>query len=158
MPEGAIRVDASDPWFALLVTFTTIRDELAKELETETGLPMDRYEILLMLAKAENGELQPSELADRRRLSRSGATRLIDRLAADGLVERRQCDADRRVSYVRLTDIGRDRFAAAARVHGRGIDQHVTSRLSPEDAAELGRILGLLVDPRAGTPAASAPG
>ncbi len=146
MPEGASCADASDPWFALLVTFTTIRDQLAKELETETGLPMDRYEILLMLAKADNGELQPSELAEKRRLSRSGATRLIDRLEADGLVERRQCDADRRVSYVQLTDIGRERFRAAAKVHLRGINEHVTSRLSSEDAAELDRLLALLVE------------
>ncbi len=140
------RNEAVDTWAMLLTAFSQIRDALAADLERQTSLGMDRYEILLMLAKAENSELQPSELAAKRKLSRSGATRLVDRLEKDGLVARHSCADDRRVSFVRLTDAGFEQFTAAARVHLRGIELHFGHRLNPADAAELRRILTRFVD------------
>lgn len=140
--------EASQAWKAILTAFTELRDVLAEEMEAETDLTIDRYEVLLMLVQATDRQLQPSEIADRRRLSRSGATRLIDRLVRDGLAERRPSKTDGRVSFVGLTSKGRKEFTIAGRVHLRGIDEHVGSHLSTRDMNELRRILAKLPGPR----------
>lgn len=113
-------------------------------MEQEFGLPIERYEILLMLYEAGGDGMRPSEIAQRRRLSRSGATRLIDRLERDGLVDRRACGDDRRGSVVSLTQTGRKTFTAAGRLHIDGIERHVGARLTPAEMIEVQRILSKL--------------
>ncbi len=103
---------------------------VAAEMETETGMPLERYGILMMLGQAEDGMMRPSELADSLPITRSGTTRLVDRLEHDGLVERRSCDTDRRGNLVALTAEGERIFRKAGRVHLRGIDEHVGSHLT----------------------------
>ena len=124
----------------LLRTFSAVNRLLADELDVEAGLPLERYEILLMLYQA-NGAMRPSELAENRQLSRSGATRLIDRLEGDGLVERRPCGGDGRGSVVALTTEGERRFREAGRIHLEGIERHVGAHLASDDMTELRRIL-----------------
>ena len=133
--------DASETWRALLVAFTGIYHELAEEMEEACGLPFDDYEILLTLYRAGPDGLRPSEIATRRRLSRSGASRLIDRLERNGLVERRLCTDDRRGHLVSLTPTGRDTFTRAGRVHLDGIERHVGAQLTEAEMSELPRIL-----------------
>lgn len=135
----------SEAWRSILVAFTQLSDVLGSEMSEATGLPLERYEILLMLASADDGSMRPSELAERRHLSRSGATRLVDRLTRDGLVERRRCDEDGRGSLVALTDAGRDAFRTAGRVHLRGIERHVGAHLGAGELAELTRLLRRVV-------------
>jgi DNA-binding MarR family transcriptional regulator len=77
------------------------------------------------------------ELADRLFLSRSGLTRLIDRLVKAGLVEREICESDRRGFNASLTDEGRRRFDAARPTHLRGVREHFLSRLNGEDLDNL---------------------
>jgi len=60
--------------------------QLERELQTEERLALTDYDVLVQLATAGERRLRMSELADALLLSRSGATRLIDRLAAVGLV------------------------------------------------------------------------
>ena len=132
---------ASEAWRALLIAFTGIHDELAAEMEEGFGLPIEDYEILLMLYEAGRGGLRPSEIAARRRLSRSGATRLVDRLVRDGLVERRECGDDGRGTVVLLTSQGRRTFSRAGRLHLDGIERHVGSRLTAPESRELQQLL-----------------
>lgn len=159
MPVRLRTTEASETWRALLTAFTRVSAILADEMETEVALSLERYEILLMLSQAPHGAMRPSELAERRRLSRSGATRLIDRLERDGLVERRSCGTDRRGSLVTLTPEGEQTFRTAGRVHLRGIEEHVGAHLTTDQLAELGRILTKLADGIEGTrrPQESAP-
>jgi DNA-binding MarR family transcriptional regulator len=82
-----------------------------------------------------------SELADRLLLSRSGVTRLVDRLVTEGLVERVTCDDDRRGQWAALTDAGRRRLRAATPTHLRGIHEHFIGRLSTAELASLERML-----------------
>lgn len=133
--------EASEAWAALLAAFNGVRQALADEMDAEAELSLERYEILLLLSQATKDGMRPSELADRRRLSRSGATRLVDRLVRDGLLERRPCDGDGRGSLLALTSEGEDRFRRAGRIHLRGIEEHVGSHLSREEAGELRRLL-----------------
>ena len=141
---------ASDAWRNVMTAYTRVSAVLAREMEAETSISLERYAILLMLAQSDNASLRPSDLADQIGLSRSATTRLIDRIESDGLVERRACDSDRRGTFVLLTPQGQEVFKNAGRVHLRGIDEHVGSHLTDDELAELAALLGKLADRVAG--------
>jgi MarR family transcriptional regulator, 2-MHQ and catechol-resistance regulon repressor len=111
------------------------------------GLPTPRFELLLRLARSPGEELTMSELGVQLGVTSGGATRLVDRVAADGLVERRLCSSDRRVHHVRLTEAGRERLAAVLPAHREDLARELTSRLDAETTAQLEAILDLLRDP-----------
>ena len=137
---------ASEAWRALLVAFTSIRDELAEDLLERADVRIEHYEILLMLYTAGDEGLRPSAIAEHRRLTRSGATRLIDRLVAKDIVDRRECGADGRGSVIVLADYGREIFMRAGQVHLEGIEQHVGSKLTAAEAQQLTELLTKLRD------------
>lgn len=127
-------------WAGFLVTHRQVIAQLDDELEREHGLPLVSYEVLLYLANAPEQSLRMGELADRLVLSRSGLTRLVDRLAARGLVERRNCDSDRRGTWARLTDAGLARFREARPTHLRGVREHFLDHIPDRDLDRLGAI------------------
>ena len=133
--------EATETYTMLRTTLAQLHDVLAREMEGESGLPFERYFVLLMLAQAEAGTLRPSELADALPITRSGVTRLIDRLERDGIVERRSCASDGRGNFVALTPPGEKVFRQAGRVHLRGIDQHLGSNITVDEMAQLRRIV-----------------
>ena len=83
-------------------------------------------------------------MADRLLLSRSGATRLVDRLVAEGLVERVECATDRRGLWAALTDAGLERLRAASPTHLRGVAEHFLDRLSPDELRVMRSMLARL--------------
>lgn len=141
-------MDRRDPrlqaWTAFLRAHARIIRALERELQDEQGMALTDYDVLVQLAAVEGRRLRMSELADRLMLSRSGATRLVDRLVADGLVERVSCDDDRRGQWASLTDAGHDRLRRAAPTHLRGVAEHFVERLSDDEIASLARMLGRL--------------
>lgn len=142
--------EASETFRALMTAYVQVNGILTHEMDVATGMSLERYRILLMLSQAEDTAMRPSELADSLPITRSGTTRLIDRLERDGLVERRSCPTDRRGNLVALTPEGETAFRRAGRVHLRGIDEHVGLRLTGDEMAELRRILTKLADSVAG--------
>jgi DNA-binding MarR family transcriptional regulator len=94
-------------WRGLVRVHAALVKELDAELEARHGLPLTSYEVLRSLANAPNGKLRMAELAEHAMLSRSGMTRLIDRLEREGLVGRTTCDKDGRGCYAVVTDRGR---------------------------------------------------
>ena len=80
----------------MLEAHSALVAELDAELEREHGLPLTSYEVLMYLGDAPAGKLRMGELADRLLLSRSGITRLVDRLVRQGLIERERCKDDGR--------------------------------------------------------------
>jgi DNA-binding MarR family transcriptional regulator len=139
-------ITPSDPrlaaWSTFLRAHARVVRELERELQAEQGMALTDYDVLVQLASADDRRLRMSELADRLVLSRSGVTRLVDRLVAEGLVERTMCDSDRRGQWAALTDAGRERLREAAPTHLRGVAAHFLDRLSGEDLAALDRMLG----------------
>jgi DNA-binding MarR family transcriptional regulator len=133
-------------WRTFLEAHARLIRELEQELQAEADLPLTHYDVLVQLAGADARRLRMSELADRLLLSRSGVTRLVDRLVADGLVERVSCDSDRRGAWAALTDAGYERLRAAAPIHLRGVAAHFLDRLSAEELGELERLLRRVVD------------
>ena len=93
-------------WAAFLRAHARVVRELERELQAEQRMALTDYDVLVQLAAAEDRRLRMSELAERLLLSRSGVTRLVDRLVAQGLVEREICDTDRRGQWAALTDAG----------------------------------------------------
>jgi DNA-binding MarR family transcriptional regulator len=111
--------------------------ELDAELEAEHGLALVSYEVLLALHDAPGGRLRMAELADSVLLSRSGTTRLCDRLVRDGLVGRCSAPDDARGSYAVISELGRERFAAARATHLAGIRRRFTGLLADEELTAL---------------------
>ena len=128
-------------WSAFLRAHARVVRELERELQDEQRLALTDYDVLVQLAAAGERRLRMSELADRLLLSRSGATRLVDRLVAEGLVERVTCDTDRRGQWAALTDAGYERLRDASPTHLRGVAAHFLDRLSPDELASLEDIL-----------------
>ena len=135
-------------WRGMLITHSRVIAALDDELEREHGLALGSYEVLLHLAEAPDHSLRMGTLADRLLLSRSGLTRLVDRLATRGLVERHSCEDDRRGTYARLTPDGLKRFDEARPTHLRGVREHFLGRLSDGELDRLAktwdRVLGPL--------------
>lgn len=114
--------------------------QLDAELEREHGLPLSSYELLLKLADAEGRKLRMSELAGRLLLSRSGITRLADRLERQGLVERQRCPDDGRGLFAHLTPAGAERLAAARPTHLAGVRRHFLDHLDQREQRRLGEL------------------
>ena len=86
-------------WRGLLRVHAALLKALETELEEKHGVPLTSYEVLMHLQEAPDGKLRMSALAERVLLSRSGLTRLIDRLVREGLIARIACDDDARGSF-----------------------------------------------------------
>lgn len=145
------RVAASDwrvgVWRSFLRAHAGIVRNLERELVTDTGLPLAWYDVLLQLAEAPGRRLRMAELADSVLLSRSGLTRLVDRLQAEGLVCRERSVDDARGTFTVLTDAGFERLRAAAPTHLAGIQRHWLEHFDDDELRLLGELLGRLDGP-----------
>jgi DNA-binding MarR family transcriptional regulator len=131
-------------WRSFLRGHSYVTRLLEAELEDAHGLPLASYDVLVQLAESPDGALRMSELAQAVLLSRSGLTRLVDRLEREGLVQRRSCPSDARGTLAVLTDAGRDRLRAASGTHLRGVARHVLSHFDPTELDVLGDLLARL--------------
>jgi DNA-binding MarR family transcriptional regulator len=127
-------------WRGMLETHSRLVAELDGELERAHGLPLSSYEVLMYLGDADGGRLRMGELADRLLLSRSGITRLVDRLERQGLIARERCSDDGRGYFALLTDSGRELLAATRPDHLAGVRRHFLDRLEPREIDALGAI------------------
>lgn len=125
------------PWRAFLEAHARVSRRLDEELRAEHDLSLAEYDALLSIAQAPGRRIRMRQLSDRVILSKSGVTRLIDRLVADGLVQRSACLADARGAEAVLTDQGLARLRAASRTHLRGITEHF---IEPLDGTDVGAL------------------
>src|SRR5918996_5072830 len=130
MPSARLTAAELRAWQALLHAHHQITTALDRDLRAQHDLSFSEYDVLLRLARAPGRALRMTDLAERVLLSPSGLTRLIDRLASRGLVERRTDPVDGRVALASLTEAGLRQLRLAARTHLRGIREHFTGRLS----------------------------
>ncbi len=129
------------PWRAFVRAHARVSRRLDEDLRAEHGLSLQEYVSLLILAEAPERRLRMGRLAEALTLSKSGATRLIDRLVDDGLVERLTCSSDARGAEARLTERGLDRLRTAAPTHLRGIAEYFLATISPDDLPEIERVM-----------------
>lgn len=133
-------------WRAFLTAHRRLVDRLTAELDAEQGMPLTWYDVLVNLHEAEGQRLRMAELADRVLLSQSGLTRLVDRMAGEGLVERERCPTDRRGMFVVLRTEGRAALVAAAPGHLDGVARHFGSRLDDAEVHLLREALERVAD------------
>jgi DNA-binding MarR family transcriptional regulator len=124
-------------WRGFLRAHRALVARLDAELVARHQLPLTSYEVLLQLVESPAGALRMSEVADRVLLSRSGLTRLVDRLERDGLVRRRACPSDLRGQLAEITARGREVFAEARRTHLNGVRREFLAHLSEPELVEL---------------------
>lgn len=124
-------------WRGLLRAYACLAKRLDAELEQEHGLPMSSYEVLGHLEEATGGRMRMCELAEQAQLSRSGLTRLVDRLETDGLLERCSCEHDARGAYACLTSAGRHRLQAARGTHLAVIREQFLAHFTEEELTGL---------------------
>ena len=132
-------------WRTFLRAHASVTRRLEQELG-ETGLPIAWYDVLLQLAEEPTRRLRMAQLAERVLLSRSGLTRLVDRLSADGLVRREPSAEDARGTFTVLTDEGMAALRRAAPVHLRGVQEHWLSYFDDDELRTLQGLLGRLPD------------
>src|SRR4051794_19257333 len=111
-------------WRSFLTAHARVLRSLEAELVAEQGLSLVSYDVLVQLAEAPGRRLRMAELADRVLLSRSGVTRLVDRLERAGLVARQRVMADGRGVIAELTECGLERLRTASGTHLAGVVRH----------------------------------
>jgi DNA-binding MarR family transcriptional regulator len=149
-PSPAASISASDPrleaWRTMLHAQSHLVRRLDEDLRSAHGLSLAEYDALIQLVDAPGRRLRMSVLAERVLLSRSGITRLVDRLVADGMVERSVCPTDARGAEAALTPAGLVRLREASHTHLDGVARYFLDVVTPEDQAAIGRGLGAVVD------------
>ena len=124
-------------WRGFLRAHARLVRQLDEELRAAHGLPLSTYDVLVNLDHAPDRRLRMRELADAIVLSRSGLTRLVDRLVRNGLVEREECEEDARGAFAVLTDAGRRVLDEARPTHQDGVRRLFAAALEPGDAERL---------------------
>jgi len=148
-PSNGARVPSTQEiavWRAFLRAHARVIRTLEDELAQGAELPIASYDVLVQLAEAPDHRLRMTELADRVLLSRSGLTRMIDRLERDSLVRREPVPDDARGMYAVLTRAGVDRLRSASHVHLPGVSAHFVQRFNRRELDRLGQLLGRLAD------------
>jgi DNA-binding MarR family transcriptional regulator len=127
-------------WRGMLRAHAELVRTLDAELAREHDLPLSSYEVLLYLNDSDDGRMRMSELADSVLLSRSGLTRLVDRLERQGLLKRERCTSDARGLFAEITPEGRSAFAAARQTHLDGVRRLFLERFSRDELRTLGAL------------------
>jgi DNA-binding MarR family transcriptional regulator len=123
---------------------------------SEPDLPLTWYDVLVALVSAPERRLRLRELAQQALLSRSGLTRLVDRLERAGLLRREPDPTDRRGAYAVLTDAGYEAVRRTWPLYARGIQEHFARHLTPDEAVLLARALDrVAAPPPSGMPGAA---
>jgi len=135
LSEGELRA-----WRGLGRAHASLAKRVDAELERAHGLPLSSYEVLHHLLEAPGGRMRMCDLADQAQLSRSGLTRMVDRLEKDGLLERCSCEHDARGAYACVTELGRRRLRAARGTHLAVVREQFLSRFSEHELSALAEL------------------
>jgi DNA-binding MarR family transcriptional regulator len=137
LPEGHLAA-----WRRFYPSFWRIHAAIETDLAA-AGLPsLSWYDALYELYMAPDRHLRMNELARHALLSRSGLTRLVDKLEEEKLIERKSCPSDGRVQHAQLTDQGVEMLRKIWPVYRAGIAKYFAAHLSETEAAQLEKSLG----------------
>ena len=127
-------------WRLFFESSLALIDMLDTELQEAVGIPQRWYDVLVQLEEAPDG-LPMNELAERILYSKSGFTRVVDRMEEAGLVRRVRPEHDRRSILVLLTEEGTTTMGRARRHHRDGIDRHFSRHLTDAEVRALTKAL-----------------
>lgn len=131
-------------WRAFLRAHAAVTRKLEADLMAEHKMPLAWYDVMVQLVEAPEHRLRMTDLAGAVLISRSGLTRLVDRLVAEGLVRREPAPHDARGTFAVLTDEGYERLRSATPTHLRGVGGYVIDRITPDQLRALGEACNLI--------------
>lgn len=124
-------------WRGLLRVHASVLKALDAELEAAHGLPLTSYEVLIVLSEAPERRMRMCDLADTVKLSRSGMSRLVDRLEREGLLCRAACVNDARGQYACITEAGLELLERARPTHVAGIRRRFLAHFREDELEQL---------------------
>jgi DNA-binding MarR family transcriptional regulator len=127
-------------WRGMLEAHARVTQELDAQMRAEHGISVSAYEVLMFLDDAPEHRMRMSDIASRVLLSRSGCTRLVDRLVDLGYVTRSAATTDGRGLFAQLTEAGLDKVRAARQTHHEGVHRFFLDHLTTTDKIALGDI------------------
>jgi DNA-binding MarR family transcriptional regulator len=136
-----------EAWIRFLRAHASLTRQLSARLESEHGLTLNDYDVLVQLAHAEDRRLRRVDLARSVLLSASGITRLLDGLERAGWVEKGTCRSDARVTYAVLTEAGLAKYRAARTSHLADVEAVFGSRFTEDERQSLSGLLRQLLEP-----------
>ena len=107
----------------LVEVYSSVGQQLGRALEQSCGISHSMFEVLLRIARSDDGQISMGALAQQVALTTGGVTRLVDRMISAGLVERVPCPTDRRVLFAALTPAGEAKLDEASTVHAANLRQ-----------------------------------
>lgn len=134
-----------EAWRAFTDAHTLLMARLEESMR-EAGFDLLSYQFLLELERAAGRAILMHELADRLGISRSRVTRLTDRLAQDGLVERAPSEIDRRSIGIHITETGHRRFSELAPIHLQDVERLFARHLTKREAEVIARGLSKIAE------------
>ncbi len=142
-------------WGLVMEASAGVNARLEREMQQELGIPLTFFEVLLRLGRSEGDGVSLNALAAQVSFSSGGFSRLVDRMEARGLVERRPCPTNRRSTLVAVTTSGRAVLDDALRVHAEGLRRHLVGALEPGGLAGLAATMRTVRDALEGREAPS---
>jgi DNA-binding MarR family transcriptional regulator len=133
--------DDTEAWRSLLLAHAGAVRAIEHDVQRD-GIPLTWYDVLRELELADSGQLRMQELSDRVVLSRTRVSRLVDEMAAQGLVRKRPDVDDRRSTWAVVTDEGRDALRTTEPQYLAGIREHFTRYLTPSERRAVATALG----------------
>jgi DNA-binding MarR family transcriptional regulator len=130
--------DEQRAWRAWIAASNTLNHQLSADLQAQHDVTLADYEILVQLSENPDRRMRMSDLADATLASRSRLSHQVDRLVKRGLVERQDCEIDKRGSFAALTDRGWKAIVAAAPDHVASVRTYLVDVLSPQQFEALG--------------------
>ncbi|MFF3870721.1 MarR family winged helix-turn-helix transcriptional regulator [Streptomyces sp. NPDC001978] len=147
-PDGDQGIDREllDWWALVMQGFQVTQDSLVGELSRRFNLGRGLADVLLRLLAAPQRRMPMSRLAQEAGMSSGGFTKLADRLCAAGLARRVSCDADRRMTYLELTDEGQDTAQAVSEAVTQVLRTRVVTAIGRDGFGELAEAMRTLRD------------
>ena len=139
------QVTAGVAWERTLRTVSRLLRVFDREMQNDVDVPLTWYDVLVQLYSAPDMKLRMQTLSDSLVLTRSGATRLVDRIEKAGLVLREPAAEDRRGYYAILTEDGQRLMERAQKAHRAGIERHFGQHLNPDEQKILFAIMSKLL-------------
>jgi DNA-binding MarR family transcriptional regulator len=152
--------DVARTWDLVLAGVSATQRRLLAKIEKD-GLPGPWFDVLRLLLDADDHRMPMSALARQLHMTAGGFTKLADRMARDGLIDRRNSSADRRVVYAALTPKGTRQAKQSGALYQAALDEHLSGVLSVKQLAQLAQLARTLHDAHADTvdePSSDGPG
>lgn len=135
--HGCLDTDEERTWDAATLAFRLLDQQVERDVQAASGLPLTYYELLVLLSKSPQRSLRMTELAAITHTRPSRISHAVGKLTEGGFVERVHCESDRRSWFAKLTDKGMETLRTAGPEHVRSMRENMFDLLSPEQRAQL---------------------